>query len=435
MDPATLCRLADHDLLLRGREQVIEVNRASAAMWQVMVEFHRRRERLQPKRREVRRQAVLTARQETVVEIGSLWGLGAPFVRQQLNLAICLATQLPGVWQLCLEGSLDPYRARLVADAVRDKLRRPEEVARFAPRITGFLRRHLTPVEGEPDSHPLVTCSAKQLRNRLYYEVRLLRSRDAEERFREKYVERRVTSREGEDGMGWLSVSATVDQVRLASHRLTLAARQKRAEGDERTLEQLRSDLAIDLLVGRAEDVPVPTYARPIVNVTVPIQTLMGIADHPGVLSGGVVIPAALTRKIARQPRSTWHRMLTDPAGRMVALSTKSYQPTAPIWRHVVAEHGTCFRPVCDQPATEAEADHRKEWPEGPTSTDNLWPGCPTDHRAKHTPGFGIEQDEDGSFVLRTRAGFRHRIQEAWSECGRPIPTRAGRPPRRSTTN
>jgi hypothetical protein len=62
----------------------------------------------------------------------------------------------------------------------------------------------------------------------------------------------------------------------------------------------------------------------------------MGLADEPGVLSGGTPVPASLARLIAQQPGSTWYRMLTDPAGRLVELSTRSYQPTAPIWREVL---------------------------------------------------------------------------------------------------
>jgi hypothetical protein len=102
--------------------------------------------------------------------------------------------------------------------------------------------------------------------------------------------------------------------------------------------------------------------------------------------------------------------MLTDDIGQLVELSTRSYLPTGPIWRHVVAEFATCFRPGCDAPSTEGDLDHREAWPLGPTDTTNLWPGCRTDHRTKHAPGFGVEQADDGSYVLRTAAGFRHPI-------------------------
>lgn len=120
------------------------------------------------------------------------------------------------------------------------------------------------------------------------------------------------------------------------------------------------------------------------------------------------MIPAGLARMIAHRPGSTWHRMLTDPAGRMVDLSTTSYQPTKAIWTSVVAEHGSCYRPGCDTPATEAELDHGTRWPHGPTDVENLWPGCTTDHKAKHAPGFAIEQTPEGAYTIRTPAGFRH---------------------------
>ena len=405
-----LTTLSDRDLLLGGRDEVIAENRASAQRWARLVEFFRRKERQHPAKKQASPNFALTARQETVVEVGELWGVSEAWLRKQLNVALCLAEHFPEVWQMCLAGRLDDYRATTIADAARTNLDHPEELWRFAQRITRYLRRHLRGVDGVPDAEPLVQCTVRQLRNKINYELRLLREGDAEARFRKKYADRRVSSNDDEDGMSWLSINNTTDRVRLAHHRLTLAAKQKRADGDERTLDQLRADLAVDLLTGQGEAIPVPAYARPIVNLTVPVQTVMGFADDPGVLSGGTVIPAGLARMIAQQPGSTWHRMLTDPAGRMVELSTTSYQPTKPIWSWVVAEHGSCFRPGCDTPATQAELDHRVAWPDGPTDIENLWPGCKTDHKAKHAPGFTIEQVNGGSYVLRTPAGFRHHI-------------------------
>lgn len=408
-----LTTLSDRELLLGGRDEVIAENRASAQRWARLVEFFHRRQREHPANKQRSPHFALTARQETVVEVGELWGVSETWLRKQLNVALCLADHFPGLWQLCLEGSLDAYRATVVADAARHNLDHPEEHARFARRITVFLRRHLRAVDGVDGSELLVTCTRRQLANKIAYELRLLRQGDAEQRFRKKYADRQVTGRDDEDGMSWLSINHTTDQVQLARHRLTIAAKQKRAAGDERTLDQLRADLALDLLTGRADGVPAPAYARPIVNVTVPIQTLMGLSDAPGVLSGGTVVPAGLARMIAARPGSTWHRMLTDPAGRMVELSTTSYRPTKPIWSWVVAEHRSCYRPGCDAPASEIELDHRVRWPEGPTDVDNLWPGCKADHKAKHAPNFRIEQTPEGGYVLRTPTGFRHPIEPA----------------------
>ncbi len=407
--------LSDREVLLAGRRARMAESRANGQRWLCFVEFYRRRLATEQQRRDGSPHFALTARQETVVEIGSLWGMDASRVRTELNVALQLCEHAADIWQMCLAGQLDGYRATLIADAARQRLDSEHEIARFMTQMLKFLRKHLRGVDDDPggaaaEADLLVTCTVRQLRNAIDYAVRKLQSTREEEQFRKAYAARTAYARDDVPGMGWLSVNGRIDQVRLADHRLTLAARSKRKDGDERTIAQLKADLALDLLIGRSDAAPTPRYARPIVNLTVPIQTVMGLADEPGVLSGGTVVPAALARMIAQEPGGTWHRMLTDAAGHLVELSTQSYQPTGPIWQHVVAEHSTCFRPGCDAPSTEGDLDHRIAWPLGPTDTENLWPGCRTDHRTKHAPGFGIEQAADGSYVLRTAAGFAHPI-------------------------
>jgi len=295
--------------------------------------------------------------------------------------------------------------------------------------MTAWLRAGIPDHDGRP---PLVNRTAKQLRNKISYEIRKLKPKDAEERFKRGFKERGVRTDLGEDGMGYLSINNTVNQVQVAGYRLTLLAKALRAKGDERTLEQLRSDLAVDLIVGKVvagattgefedeetadgsdpadtiRDLPTSNFAKPIINVTVPLQTLMGLSDEPGTLSGGAVIPAALARNIAQDPTSTWFRMLTDEHGGFRELSTKSYKPTPVIWRNVVARDNSCYRRNCSAPATTCELDHRVAWPHGSTSTGNLGPGCKSDHTGKHADGFGLERNQDGTLTFHTRAGFSH---------------------------
>jgi hypothetical protein len=150
---------------------------------------------------------------------------------------------------------------------------------------------------------------------------------------------------------------------------------------------------------------PIGSYARPVINVTVPLSTLLGLDDHPGVLSGGQPIPADLARHIAADPTSTWYRMLTDPHGRFLELSTTSYQPTAPIWRTTVARDQTCIWPTCRRPATTVDLDHRTPYPAGATSTGNLQALCRRHHTLKHTAGYHVERNPDGSYTWTTRHG------------------------------
>lgn len=451
--------LSDHALLAGGVHDLVVENAAAASRLQRMLEFYQRRcAEVDPAAVPGRR--ALTPVQETVIEVGELWGLSPGRVRSDLLRGRVLTTSFPDVWRLCRSGALDGYRAGLVADAATNLPERSWPA--FADRVGPWLRKQLRRPGDDPDLPEIVCCTVKQLRNKLTYEVNKLAPREADERFRRSFAERRASARmrpaDGsvDDGMGSLSVTHSIDQVQLADYRLTLSAKALRAAGDERTLEQLRADLAMDLLTGRAEiqsptaelerradgeplapdagaasagaagpgpdpvvsgwitRLPALGFARPVINLTVPMQTLMGVCDDPGVLSGGTVVPATLARLIAQQPGSTWHRMLTDPAGGCVEVSTTSYRPTASIWNDVVARWSTCFRPGCDRAAAESELDHRVPWPAGATSNTNLQPACGRDHTAKHTPGFGVGTEPgSGDTTLRTRAGFRHPVRPA----------------------
>jgi hypothetical protein len=404
--------LDDRELLLAGRRARMAQNGANAERWRCMAEFYRRRLVTEGRKKKASPHFALTARQETVVEIGSLWGLDAGRVRKELNVALFLCEHAEEIWEMCLAGQLDDFRATMIADAAREKVEAPEAIVEFITRMLKFLRKHLTGIDGDPDAEPMVTCTVRQLRNAITYALSKVQPIVAEQEFQKAYAGRSVSAGDAPTPwMGWLSIDGRIDRVRLADHRLWLAARRKREEGDERTIAQVKADLALGLLVGKQHAAPVPTYARPIVNLTVPIQTVMGIADEPGVLSGGTVVPASVARMIAQEPGSTWHRMLTDEAGRMEELSTRSYQPTGPIWREVVAGWATCYRTGCDVESTRADLDHREPWPIGRTTPSNLWPGCRTDHRVKHAPGFTIEQTDDGRYALRSAAGFLHPIE------------------------
>jgi hypothetical protein len=259
----------------------------------------------------------------------------------------------------------DWYRATTVADLIRHRLDDRADWVVVGERIVRFLREHVRTYEDL--NIELVTIT--QLRNRLNYEIRKLVP--ADEEFAKEFADRDVSTFETDDPMARLSIAASTDQVMLARHRLHLSAKALRSAGDDRTVSQLMADLALDRIIGRAEGVPVPAYARPVVNVTVPLETLAGPADDPGQLSGGQVIPADLARAIATREGATWFWLLTDPVGDPVALSTKSYQPTDAVWRYVVATQTTCSHEACDRPAMLCELDHDEPWPEGETSAAN----------------------------------------------------------------
>jgi hypothetical protein len=140
----------------------------------------------------------------------------------------------------------------------------------------------------------------------------------------------------------------------------------------------------------------------------VPITSLVGPGKEPGQLSGGIPIPAELARVIAARPESTWYRMLTDPARRCAELSTTAYKPTPPVWRQVTARDQICYWPGCHRPAVQVEDDHLVAHPEGETCTSNLGPGCKRHHTVKHSEGFSVVRNDDGSYTWTTPTGHTH---------------------------
>lgn len=373
MDELNTHVLTDHDLLYGGVLDLVEENRANARRWARLVELHRRRP-------DTEGSFPMAGREWVALETSEVWAVGSNHARTQLNTALFISEHLPDVWAMCQAGSLDRYRANTVADLLRHRLDDPADWAVAAARITRFLRKHLR--RYDEFNIEMVTCTIGQLRNRLNYEIRRLVT--ADEELARRFEDRGVDTFEVEAGIAQLSVTSSTDQVMLARHRLHLGAKAKRAAGDQRTIKQLMSDLALDLIIGRADDLPVPNYARPIINVTVPLETLAGLSDDPGQLSGGTVIPADLARAIATSEGATWFRLLTDPAEDPVSLSTKSYQPTTTIWRYVVATRPTCAHPACDRPSVLCELDHVEPWPGGRTEVVNLDPLCKRHHKAKH---------------------------------------------------
>ncbi len=116
----------------------------------------------------------------------------------------------------------------------------------------------------------------------------------------------------------------------------------------------------------------------PHIRVTVAASTLLGLDEQPGELAGYGPIPAAMARQIAADPDATWRRLLTDPvSGVLLDHGVTVYRPPPSLARHVKARDQVCAFPGCRQPAERCDLDHRKRFPDGPTSADNLGPAMP----------------------------------------------------------
>ena len=196
-----------------------------------------------------------------MVEVGELWGLSPGRVRSELQRARVLSETFPEVWALCLDGALDPYRAGLVADAATGSLHEvawPELATASAPGSgPGDVHREATPTCPTWSSARSSSCATSSP-TRPPACARATPTSASAGRTTTAGPPRTRSRFDGSagDGTGALVLTSSVDRIQLADHRLTLAAKAVRASGDGRTLEQLRTDLALGLILGTTRIAP-----------------------------------------------------------------------------------------------------------------------------------------------------------------------------------
>jgi Domain of unknown function (DUF222)/HNH endonuclease len=220
----------------------------------------------------------------------------------------------------------------------------------------------------------------------------------AEARRQHAVAERRVVHYPEPDGMSTVAATLPAEQALHAMNTIDAHARATRKEhpGDTRTLDQARADSFYRLVTGNATASPAA-----LVHVTVPLDTLLGLDQEPGELSGYGPITAQAARTLAAQEDSTWQRLLTAPdTGTVVKTDPTTYRPTAEVRRHVSARDGHCTFPTCTMPATTTDLDHiipfNHQHPDqgGPTTPDNLHPLCRYHHRLKTHAGWTVHRSE-----------------------------------------
>ena len=153
-------------------------------------------------------------------------------------------------------------------------------------------------------------------------------------------------------------------------------------------LDRLRYDLMLNAEFDTdGVRVPAPRFR---LNVTVPVFTLLGLSDAPGMLEGTIPLPPAVAREIAGG-ESVWYRILTDACtGAFLPLPPDRYPPTQAMLEHLRLRSSTCAVPGCTRPVSWAsEADHIEEFVHadpargGRTELENLHLLCWQHHLLK----------------------------------------------------
>ena len=189
--------------------------------------------------------------------------------------------------------------------------------------------------------------------------------------------------------------------IGMESDAVTRQAKAVAATGDPRTRDQLRSDLATDLLLtgepAVGEDAPHSAAGgiRAEVSIMIPALTLLGHGNEPATLAGRGPIDLDTACRLSREAPELV-RVLTHPViGTVIAADT--YRPTASLRRYLAARDRHCRFPSCNRDARWCDIDHTIAWEDGGTSTpDNLAHLCRGHHTIKHHGGWSLRQTSPG---------------------------------------
>ena len=163
----------------------------------------------------------------------------------------------------------------------------------------------------------------------------------AEQRHQKAKVERRVEFRPLPEGMAELRATLPAPEARLIYNQLTADARTLH---DDRTTDQKRADAFVDRMAGKTSNRKVE------VHVTIPMETLIGLTEDPGLLEGYGPIPATMARELAAQ--GPWRGILLDKYRTATHISTKRYRPPDIMREYIgIRDGGICTAPGATTPS------------------------------------------------------------------------------------
>ncbi|WP_052593680.1 HNH endonuclease signature motif containing protein [Luteipulveratus mongoliensis] len=416
--------------------------------------------------RSTRRSRQGLARSAATVEVQLLTGLPITQCRERVAFATATAERAGYLRARLRQGTVSGWRARTLL----------KETAHLDPLTADMVaKRVLAPVGAVPlesDADPAaqrtelagvlgsVPLSQATFRRRLARQLVLAESAsEAAARATQDAVARRdVDTVAGSHGVAHTTITASRERAFAAQQRVTALARRARAAGDGRTLAQLRSDIATDLLIrgqvpgdalladapaaqlqvivhlstllpgatgacsdadpmrrggrrsarGRLISDCSPTNATPPHPSGSAPLTGHGVAEVPGY----GFLTADQVRNLAFAEGSVWRRLVTDPLTGAVIDSASTYRPPAKMRRQVQARDQHCRAPGCEHPAADCDLDHDTPWvngarlpSEGATHEDNLHLLHRAHHETKTRRWWHSQQAPDGSVRWSTLTG------------------------------
>ncbi len=307
----------------------------------------------------------------------------------EVSFALDLRRRLPTVWESLASGSIDYRRARVLA-------------SRTGHLSTGAARKIVSRVIAHAGS-----LTTGQLQARI---DRLAMEHDtgaAKDRYYHAVTRRRIVTEATVDGTGnLLGLDMAPHRLAAASRRINHIARSLKTADETRTMDQLRADVFLDLLIGTDEHAGKGT-----VHINVDLDTLTALANHPGDLNGYGAVVADIARQVTDDlDDAEWRFTVTDTAtGGLVADGTTTRRPSTALRRRVETRNPTCIFPGCRMPSVDCDIDHTRRWVDGgPTTEANHAPLCRHNHLTKDQLGWSYRRLADGDYLWTSRLGHRY---------------------------
>ncbi|RBY89332.1 HNH endonuclease signature motif containing protein [Blastococcus sp. TF02A-30] len=355
--------------------------------------------------------------------------------------------KLPASFAALACGDLDVARAGVLA----------EVLGATSPELAGAVEARLLP--------EAVDLSVARLRARALELLLTLDATAAEERRKRARKTADVFLQPGADGMATLGADLPADEAAEAWAVIDALARMAKADGDDRPIAQLRTELFSLLLrrPGGAEQPPVTAH----LTITATLDSLDGRTTEAGCVAG-VVITAGHVRELlarigalglAEPPAGGLTFALTDADGRLLATTTvaellriattgcprhptpsrtqpaedtgaatdsgraagecgcpvlgappatEAYAPAGRQERFVRTRDRACRMPNCAQRVGWTDLDHVVAHAEGgETTCTNLCCLCRSHHRLKtFAPGWRFLMEPDGTLHVTTPSGI-----------------------------
>lgn len=174
--------------------------------------------------------------ESTSEEVAARLGWSAPGAARQMGLAETLTQRLPETLASLKRGEIDLNRARAVADVTEP----------------------LSEAHAQQVEHQVLPRAAgqnpAQLRRATRRAVAKADPEGAARRCRPAPVRQRCRVQPRRDGVADLTIRGATDQIAAAYACLDERAQAAHHDGDERTLDQLRADIALGLILGRRRE-------------------------------------------------------------------------------------------------------------------------------------------------------------------------------------